>query len=63
VVNFYPAIAGRGWFSRIGRWIYDQTQLRIHVLVTNAFLRSLAGLELEQSVVGALRPLTPAAPR
>ena len=50
VVNFYPRIA-----ARIGRFIYDQTQLRIHVIVTNAFLRSLANLELEPSVVGALR--------
>jgi hypothetical protein len=63
VVNFYPTIAGRGWYSRIGRWIYNQTQLRIHVLVTHAFLRSLARLDLEQSRVGALRPPTPTAPR
>ncbi len=55
VVNFYPAIAGRGWFARVGRVIYNQTQLRIHVLVTHSFLRSLANLELEPSVVGALR--------
>jgi hypothetical protein len=72
VVNFYPAIAGRAWFARIGRVIYNQTQLRIHVLVTNSFLRSLANLELEPSVVGALAPaagsadrreVSPAAPR
>jgi hypothetical protein len=60
VVNFYPRIA-----AGIGRFIYNQTQLRIHVIVTNAFLRSLANLELEQSVVGALtpgaRPRSPAA--
>jgi hypothetical protein len=60
VVNFYPRIA-----ARIGRFIYNQTQLRIHVIVTNAFLRSLANLELEPSVVGALspgaRPRSPAA--
>jgi hypothetical protein len=56
VVSFYPLLAGWGWFSRIGHFIYEQTQLRIHVLVTHAFLRSLANLELEQSVVGALRP-------
>jgi hypothetical protein len=66
VVNFYPVIAGWGWFSRIGRFIYNQTQLRIHVIVTNAFLRSLANLDLEPSVVGALvspgaRPRSPAA--
>lgn len=56
VVSFYPLLAGWGWFSRIGRVIYEQTQLRLHVLVTNAFLRSLANLDLEPSVVGALRP-------
>ncbi|MBD0281882.1 MAG: hypothetical protein ICV69_06770 [Thermoleophilaceae bacterium] len=56
VVSFYPLLAGWGWFSRIGRFIYEQTQLRVHVIVTNAFLRSLANLELEPSVVGALRP-------
>jgi hypothetical protein len=66
VVSFYPLLAGWGWFSRIGRFIYEQTQLRLHVLVTHAFLRSLANLELEPSVVGALRPgpaPTPAARR
>lgn len=60
VVNFYPRIA-----ARIGRFIYNQTQLRIHVIVTNAFLRSLANLDLEPSVIGALspdaRPRSPAA--
>lgn len=56
VVNFYPLIAGWGWFSTVGRLIYNQTQLRIHVLVTHAFMRSLANLELERSRVGALSP-------
>lgn len=56
VVNFYPMIA-----SRLGRWIYDQTQLRIHVIVTHAFLRSLANLDLEPSRVGALRAAAEAA--
>ena len=56
VVNFYPVIAGWGAFARIGRFLYNQTQLRIHVIVTNAFLRSLANLDLEASRVGALRP-------
>ena len=55
-VNFYPVIA-----SRMSRWIYEQTQLRIHVLVTHAFLRSLANLELEPSKVGALRAAAEAA--
>jgi hypothetical protein len=63
VVNFYPTIA-----TRFSRWIYEQTQLRIHVIVTHAFLRSLANLELEPSRVGALRAvaraaITPAARR
>jgi hypothetical protein len=65
VVNFYPLIAGWGWFARIGRFLYNQTQLRVHVIVTNAFLRSLANLDLEPSVVGSLtpgaRPRSPAA--
>ena len=56
VVNFYPTIA-----TRLSRWIYEQTQLRIHVIVTHAFLRSLANLELEPSRVGALRAAAEAA--
>jgi hypothetical protein len=60
VVSFYPMIV-----ARVGRWIYEQTQLRIHVIVTHAFLRSLANLDLEPSVVGQLtpaaRPRSPAA--
>jgi hypothetical protein len=55
VASFHPRIAGSGWFSRIGRALYRVTQLRIHVVVTNAFLRSLARLDLAPSVVGALR--------
>jgi hypothetical protein len=47
VANFYPAIA-----TFITRWVYQQTQSRIHVLVTHGFLRSLAKLELEESAVG-----------
>jgi hypothetical protein len=56
VVSFYPLLAGWGWFSRVGRVIYEQTQLRLHVIVTHAFMRSLANLDLEPSVVGALAP-------
>jgi hypothetical protein len=52
VANFYPMIAGSGWFSRFGRWLYRVTQLRIHVIVTHAFLRSLARLDLAESRVG-----------
>lgn len=55
VANFYPTIGGWGWFARIGHFLYRITQLRIHVIVTNAFLRSLARLDLAPSVVGALR--------
>jgi len=55
VANFYPTIAGSGNFARVGRAIYRATQLRIHIIVTNAFLRSLARLDLEESVVGALK--------
>ena len=47
VANFYPAIASYG-----ARWFYQQTQSRIHVLVTHGFLRSLAKRELEESPVG-----------
>ena len=58
VANFYPAIAMSWVPSRLASfaaWVYKQTQLRIHILVTNAFLRSLARLELPESVVGSLR--------
>ncbi len=55
VANFYPLIAGTGWFSRVGRILYRVTQLRIHVIVTHAFLKSLARLDLSPSRVGALR--------
>ncbi len=49
VVNFYPAIA-----SAISLRLYDLTQSRIHVIVTHAFLRSLAHLDLAESRVGQL---------
>jgi hypothetical protein len=47
VANFYPSIA-----SGIGRWVYANTQSRIHVIVTHSFLRSLARLDLATSKVG-----------
>ena len=47
VANFYPSIA-----SGIGRWVYNATQSRIHVLVTHGFLRSLARLDLAESRIG-----------
>src|SRR4051812_10562986 len=55
VGNFYPMIAGWGWFAKIGRFIYRITQLAIHAVVTEAFFRSLARLDLAPSVVGAMR--------
>jgi hypothetical protein len=55
VGNFYPMIRGWGWFAKIGRFVYRITQLFIHVIVTDAFFRSLARLDLAPSVVGALR--------
>jgi hypothetical protein len=45
VANFYPALG-------IARWFYAATQSRIHVIVTHGFLRSLARLDLAESVVG-----------
>jgi hypothetical protein len=65
VASFYPMIAEIGpnarnrWFSRVGLAIYRATQLRLHVIVTHAFLRSLARMDLAPSVVGALRPPKP----
>jgi hypothetical protein len=50
VANFYPAIA-----SRLGRFLYTNTQSRIHVIVTHGFLRRLAHRDLEQSVTGKYR--------
>jgi hypothetical protein len=50
VANFYPAIA-----HSISRWVYANTQSRIHVIVTHSFLRSLARLDLAESKVGRFR--------
>jgi hypothetical protein len=50
VANFYPSIA-----SRLGRRIYDETQSRIHVVVTKRFLRSLARMDFAESRVGRYR--------
>jgi hypothetical protein len=50
VANFYPSIA-----SRFSRRFYDITQSRIHVVVTNRFLRSLQRLDLAESRVGRYR--------
>jgi hypothetical protein len=54
VQNFYPWLRGSGRFARFGTWLYGQTQVRIHEIVTKRFLRSLASLDLPPSRVGAL---------
>jgi len=54
VANFYPALA-----SGIARWFYVATQSRIHVIITHGFLRSLARLDLAESVVGRYVPAPP----
>jgi hypothetical protein len=46
VRNFYPWLRGGGRFAGFGAWLYGQTQLRIHVLICQGFLRSLARLDL-----------------
>ncbi len=50
VANFYPAIA-----VGFSTPVYEVTQNAIHILVTHAFLRSLARLDLAQSKVGRLK--------
>ena len=55
VANFYPAIA-----ASFSTPVYEATQSSIHVLVTHAFLRSLATLDLAESKVGVFA--TPDAP-
>ena len=59
VANFYPLLAGWGWWKRIGGVIYRTTQYAIHNIVTNAFFRSLAKLDLaeygKRPVVGRVR--------
>jgi putative component of toxin-antitoxin plasmid stabilization module len=49
VANFHPAIA-----TGLGKRVYYATQAKIHVLVTNGFLRSLRRLDLAKSKVGLL---------
>ena len=49
VANYYPAIA-----VNLSTPLYEATQSSIHVLVTHAFLRSLAKLDLAKSKVGRL---------
>jgi hypothetical protein len=50
VANFYPAIA-----AGFSTPVYKLTQNVVHVLVTHAFLRSLAKLDLATSRVGRLK--------
>ena len=54
VANFYPAIA-----VGFSVPVYEVTQSAIHVLVTHAFLRSLARLDLARSKVGRLAGARP----
>jgi hypothetical protein len=54
VANFYPSIA-----AEFSMPVYMATQAFVHVLVTHAFLRSLAKLELAESKIGALSTLGP----
>jgi len=49
VANFYPSIA-----VGFSMPVYEMTQSAVHVLVTHAFLRSLAKLDLARSRVGVL---------
>src|SRR5581483_3011417 len=49
VSNFYPSIA-----AGFSTPVYEATQSFIHVLVTHAFLRSLATLKLSESRIGRL---------
>jgi hypothetical protein len=49
VANFYPSIA-----VGFSTPVYKMTQSVLHVLVTHAFLRSLAKLQLAESKVGTL---------
>ena len=59
VANFYPMLAGWGWWARFGAVIYRSTQYAIHNVVTNAFFRSLAKLDLAESKVGKFRSRLP----
>jgi len=61
VAHFLPALSfpGSSLLNRFGRWLYQFTQLRIHVLVTHGFLKSLGDLRLERSRVGRLRLTEP----
>jgi hypothetical protein len=55
VATFYPAIA-----ASFSTPVYEATQSVIHVLVTHAFLRSLAKLDLAKSKIGRFALTDPA---
>jgi hypothetical protein len=55
VANFYPSIA-----TGFSTPVYEATQSAVHVLVTHAFLRSLAKLDLATSKIGRLSMIMPA---
>ena len=59
--NFFPALSfpGSGLLNNFGRWLYRFTQLRVHVMVTHGFLKSLGNLRLQRSRVGRLRLTEP----
>jgi len=61
VAHFLPALSfpGSSLLNRFGRWLYRFTQLRVHVVVTHGFLKSLGNLRLERSRVGRLRLTEP----
>jgi hypothetical protein len=54
VANFYPSIA-----VGFSMPVYEMTQSAVHVLVTHAYLRSLAKLDLARSKVGRLADRPP----
>jgi hypothetical protein len=56
VANFYPSIA-----AGVSTFVYETTQAFVHVLVTHAFLRSLATLQLAESTVRRF-PVEPTTP-
>ena len=55
VANYYPLLRLGGRLARLGARLYGATQLRLHIWITNGFLRSLAALDLPPSPVGTLR--------
>jgi hypothetical protein len=58
VSNFYPSI-----LSGFSAFVYEATQSFFHELVTHAFLRSLATLELAESRVGRFAPTRSSPPQ